>query len=219
MVERAKRPKAPAAPPDPAPVVAPRVVAGVDLAGKVENPSVLAVLRDGALAGLERFHTDDELVTLLATHMPTCVGIDAPLSPPIGTNGSYAFRLADLHVRKAGLPIFPPALVATLTFRGMRLKSVLSGYSVIEVYPRGALLRLGFVAEGKKKGADEVRRTREFLAKLVPGVPDDVKDDNDVDAITAAYTAHLHADGATEAFGAADEGLIHLPRRPRKPST
>ncbi|HVL49078.1 MAG TPA: hypothetical protein VM889_11015, partial [Candidatus Thermoplasmatota archaeon] len=84
------------------------VVAGVDLSGKVENPSVLCVLADGKVSLLERFNADDELVALLAKHQPSTVGIDAPLTPPLGATGTYAFRLADLRVRKAGLPIFPP---------------------------------------------------------------------------------------------------------------
>ena len=99
----------------------------------------------------------------------------------------------------------------------MRLRDRLSEFNVIEVYPRGSMLRLGFAYHGKKKGADEVKRTRAFLAGLMEGVPPELRDDNDADALAAAYTARLHAAGQTEAFGEADEGLIHLPRPKRAP--
>lgn len=189
--------------------------AGVDLAVKRGRASHVAVLHDRTLVALGEAVADDALVAAVLDHAPDVVAIDAPLTPPDGRTGAYWDREAEVALRRAGHRVIAPGLMGALTFRGAALAARFraAGVTVIETHPRSALELFGLrLARGESKTRPDVlARGRTVLARHVDDVPPAFASADEMDAIAAAVVALRHAEGATVAFGAPDEGVIHLP--------
>lgn len=191
-------------------------VMGVDLAANPSNATAVATLDGRRLVALERAHPDRDIVALAARHDARLVAVDAPLAPPTGIGGNYANRVAERDLRRAGFKAMPPSRLGSLTFRGIALAGALrdAGFDVIEVFPRATLQRVGHALERGvgKSGRESIAGARTALAALIANVPDALPDDHAADAIAAALTAALHAEGATEPYGDPDEGVVWVPR-------
>lgn len=187
------------------------LVIGVDLTADPLNPTQACVLRGRRFIELRALGKDDELVEMAYRLTPDLIAIDAPLTPPLGLVGTYGQRVAERDLRKAGFQPFSPALIATLTFRGMRLKHRLQRHEVIEVFPRATFQCLGHTFRVKKTDATEWTACAKLLAAHVQGLPE-LRSHDEVDAVACALTGALHLEGGTRAYGSSGEGLVWVPK-------
>jgi len=102
-----------------------------------------------------------------------------------------------------------------MVYRAIGLRRTLEarGIPVIEVYPYAAKIRLWGRDIPKKTTPAGRRWLRERLEGLVPGMVDCPArlGHDELDAIVAAYTAHLRHRGLAEGVGDREEGLIYVP--------
>lgn len=220
---------------------APHGYLGIDLTGTPKRASTCAYL-DPALgaAELADLATDDELVAYATSRRPVLIAIDAPLGFPTGwqcldavcTCGRCADPTADLRraceveLRQRGIACYwttRKSIIRGMIYRALALVPRLaaaSGAEVLEVYPFGAKVRL-FGRPLPRKSTPEGAnwydaRTRALLPAIAGHARPLVHDD--VDALLAAYTAALHARGATEVLGLPAEGQIVLPTSATPPA-
>jgi predicted nuclease with RNAse H fold len=149
---------------------------------------------------------------------PEWIGIDAPLTLPLGKEGNYNTRLCDRELAKFGVPALPPALLGSLTFRGVHLAKILKeeGYSFIEVYPRATERILKIRVQGKKPSLKWRQNLQNGLSLLIKGIPspkEKLFSAHILDAILCAYTAYCRAKGEYEEVGD-EEGVVVVPRLP-----
>ena len=153
---------------------------GVDLAAKEKNPTGLAMI-DGKKVRVWTIHTDEEIIEKIIDEKPVIVAIDAPLTTRVD-------RYADKYLRKYGaLSLKIPAMM-TLAKRALNLVAKLNDTKVIEVFPTATAKILGFYRKNKM----------EMLSFFSSFILPQVKNEHEVDAIIAAYTAYLHSKGETE---------------------
>jgi len=184
-----------------------QVVIGIDLAGKPENPTGLAILRGKAIKA-RLIYGDPEILETITTNMPTLTAIDAPLSLP----RRGILRRAEREMIKKGYRIFPPKLPAMekLAIRAMRLNTLITekGYKTIEVHPTSTRKALNMPTR-------DWNRIQKILASV--GLRGDLEvrtqSPHEIDAVVAALTAHLYLQGQTESMGNEDEGHIIIARK------
>lgn len=203
---------------------------GIDLAASPRRPSGYAVL-DGrwGLRGLGRAGDDGEILALAQKVQPRLVAIDAPLSLPRGlccleescpcrALAADGLKLAEGELLRRGIPLFPTTkrgIVKGLAYRGISLARALraAGFAVVEVYPYANKVRLlGGRPPGKgtNMGRQQLRRALEPFIPGLAACPGPLDHDR-LDALVAALTACLHAQGPCEALGDPEEGLIFVP--------
>jgi len=184
-----------------------KVIIGIDLAGKEKNPTGLAIWK------LPRVKTclvymDEEILKAVTLAKPIIVAIDAPLKLP----KKGILRKADKELIKKGYRIFPPGLQAmkTLTLRAVRLNKLITekGLKTVEVHPTSTRKALNMPAK-EWKTIQEIFKNMGLKGTL----EERSLKPHEVDAITAALTAHLHMQGLTETVGDYHEGFIIIPKR------
>ncbi len=208
-------------------------VAGIDLASAPEYGAVrynrvglAALAPDLAVLRLEAGPFDDDrIAAFVADAEARVVAIDAPLSLPAGrccADDSCPcarfgrVRAIDRAMARMGFrPYWPliPSMKA-LTLRGIALKRRFEalGLIVIEVFPGAVqdMLRL------PRKQAS-LRRLLAGLRRLgLRGFDNERPDGDQLDALTAAYMAHLYRQGRYWAMAAPGETPLILPD-PRAP--
>jgi len=184
-----------------------KVISGIDLAGKPENPTGWAVWKGKTVkAGLT--YTDDQILECTTHDEPEIIAIDAPFSLP----KSGILRRADKEMLKRGFRVFPPNLPAMrkLTTRAIGLNKLLTemGYRTIEVHPTSTRKALNIPPKDWSK-------IQTVLAQI--GFGGDLKSrsltPHEMDAVTAALTGHLYMKNQTEALGDEEEGFIIVPKK------
>ncbi|MCS7012113.1 MAG: DUF429 domain-containing protein [Chloroherpetonaceae bacterium] len=193
-----------------------KVFFGVDLAGRIDEPTGIAAISDKReLILVNTVKPDIAINNYIEYHRPVLVGIDAPLSLPSGKYGTYASRKCDRDLTTLGIPTFATSMLAQLTFRAISLRKHLEPrYDAIEVYPQATKARLGIAPSGKKNGAESREYLQTKLSRYVKNMPRASKillSDDEIDAIIAAYTAYLHFHKLTEPIGDSQEGVIYIP--------
>ncbi len=203
-------------------------VAGIDLASAPEYGArrynrlgLAAVAPDLTVLRLEagRFD-DDRIAAFVAETDVAVVAVDAPLSLPAGRCCARddcdcarlgRVRAIDRACIALGLRPFPALIpsMRSLTLRGIALKARLeaTGLTVIEVFPGAVQDMLG------------LPRKQHGLPRLLAGLRrlglrgiDDLRPDGDLlDALTAAYMAHLYRRGRYWAVAAPGETPIVFP--------
>ncbi len=191
---------------------------GIDLAGSTKRPTGYCVLR-GMFVRTELLHFDEEIIDRTSRASPRVIAIDAPLALPRGRHcleehcrGRPHFRDCDRKLRALGIRFFPITLgpMRLLTSRGISLKAKLeeAGFQVVETYPGGAQDLLGI------KRRSDLEGLRSGLRGL--GITGDVDrleaTAHELDAITCAYVAKLHAEGEAMSLGDPAEILMILPK-------
>lgn len=174
-------------------------VVGIDLAGLERNPTGICIMQNKTVK-CTIVHTDEQIVALVRRAAPDLVAIDAPLTRPRG----FA-RRCDRELAPYGA--LPPGLrgMRALTERGVRMKTLLAEWKVIEVLSTATAKMLGYWS----KDVPTMQR-----ALISMGLKGDVckrsltKDE--IDAISAAITAELHLLGKTREVGGED-GRIVIP--------
>lgn len=200
-------------------------IVGIDLAGTPDNKTGLAILRvrvEGLHVETRVLHGDNEILYEAAARAPALVAIDAPLTYPKGrccferdcgcSQRGKNIRVAERRLMKRGIRVFPCSFggMKKLTARGVWLSSSLRGrgLKVIEIYPGSAQDILGIPRKNQGKGV-----LQEGLVGL--GLKGDVAErelsHDELDAVTAAYTAYMHLCGKTEEIGDPVEGTIVVP--------
>ncbi len=193
-----------------------KVFFGVDLAGRIDEPTGIAAISDKReLLFVNTVKPDIAIKNYIEYYRPILVGIDAPLSLPSGRYGTYASRKCDRDLAILGIPTFATSMLAQLTFRAISLRKHLENKcETIEIYPQATKVRLGLLPNGKKNGVDSREFLQTKLSRFVKNVPRTSKvlfSDHELDAILAAYTAYLHYHKLTEGIGDSQEGLIYVP--------
>jgi predicted nuclease with RNAse H fold len=181
------------------------IIVGIDLAGKANKPTGWALLKNKQIQTCH-LYTTKEILTCTFNCSPTLVAIDAPLALP----KKNTMREADRQMHKLGYPVFPPRFQAmkTLTLRAIRITKKLKErkINVIEVHPASTRKALGMPTKNWK-------RIQEILQQM--GYKGDIErrtlTPHEIDAATAALTAHLHIKGKTKLVGEPKEGFIVIP--------
>ena len=176
-------------------------VVGIDLAGRVTNPSGFALLSDRKIE-TRLVYSDDEIIELCIRERPSVVAIDAPLSLPRRGN----LRKADASLIKRGFRVFPPTFAGmrSLTLRGMRLAKELRAKKirVIEIHPRTSGMLL-FKTPNRERWTTKLRGEGWRFGESAS--------EHEIDAAMAALTGALYLGEKTEGVGAPREGVITVP--------
>lgn len=184
-----------------------KVIIGIDLAGKEKNPTGFAVWRQKKVKVFS-VYTDKEILSAIIFFKPTIVAIDAPLKLP----KEGVLRKADRELIKRGYRVFPPGLPAmkTLTLRAMRLNKLITekGIKTIEVHPTSTRKALNMPT----KDWETIRAIFKDIGLKVT-LEEKALTSHEVDALTAALTAHLHMQGLTVAVGNDEEGFVIAPQK------
>jgi len=180
-------------------------VVGIDLAGSEKNDTGFCVLvSDGSSkkVRINLLKNDRDIKLQCDLIKPELIAIDAPLTP---ARNAY-MRKADEELKEYGA--LPHSLrgMTYLVERGINLGNQLKkDYNVIEVFNTATAKILGFY----DKADIEMQKK---LAKMVDGdLKDRVLTRDELDAISAAFTAFLHIQGRTIEVGD-DEGKIIIPK-------
>lgn len=190
-------------------------VIGIDLAGSKNRNTGICVMNEELEAKCFVVHEDKEILEIVEKFKPDLVAIDAPLSLPKGRRSlrkkeKIHFRECDRKLLELGIKFFPITLgpMRMLTRRGIKLRKALErkGYKVIEVYP-GATQDILKIA----RKSVSLKKLREGLEKLGIKIEKRKLTHDELDAITAAYTAFLHLRGKTLTLGNEEEGTIVIP--------
>lgn len=182
-------------------------IIGIDLAGREANPTGIAIWRNRKV---ETFlvYTNNEILEILWRVKPTIVAIDAPLCLP----KRGILRKADIDLIRKGYRVFPPGLSAmkTLTLRALELNKLITerGLKTIEVHPTSTRKALNMPTKDWKA----IQTI--FKSLGLEGIPENqILTPHEIDAITAALTAHLYLLNLTEAIGDNEEGFVIIPRK------
>jgi predicted nuclease with RNAse H fold len=190
-------------------------VIGIDLAGSKNRNTGICVMNEELEAKCFVVHEDKEILEIVEKFKPDLIAIDAPLSLPKGRRSlrkkeKIHFRECDRKLLELGIKFFPITLgpMRMLTRRGIKLRKTLErkGYKVIEVYP-GATQDILKIA----RKSVSLKKLREGLEKLGIKIEKRKLTHDELDAITAAYTAFLHLRGKTLTLGNEEEGTIVIP--------
>ncbi|MBS7621726.1 DUF429 domain-containing protein, partial [Candidatus Bathyarchaeota archaeon] len=179
-----------------------KVIIGIDLAGKKENPTGLAVWRNKNVETC-LIYTDKEILEKVTRANPKIVAIDAPLKLP----KSGIFRKADKELIKRGYRVFPPVLPAMkkLTLRAIRLNRLIMemGIQTIEVHPTSTRKALGMPIKDWKT----IQNILKSIG-LAGSLSQRALTPHEIDAVTAALTGYFYMEGLTEILGDFEEGYI-----------
>jgi len=186
-----------------------KVTIGIDLAGKEKNPTGFAVLKRTKVE-TRTIYTDEEILKAVSNAKPLIVAIDAPLRLP----KKGLLRKGDLDLVKRGYHVFPPGLpsMKTLTLRAIRLNKLITegGIKTVEVHPTSTRKALNMPTKNWKE-IQEIFRKMGLRGSL----EERALTSHELDAVTAAFTAHLYLQGLTEAVGDDEEGWIIVPKKIR----
>ena len=182
-----------------------KVIIGIDLAGKKENPTGLAVWRNKNVETC-LIYTDKEILEKVTRANPKIVAIDAPLKLP----KSGIFRKADKELIKRGYRVFPPVLPAMkkLTLRAIRLNRLIMemGIQTIEVHPTSTRKAIGMPTKDWKT----IQNILKSIG-LAGSLSRRALTPHEIDAVTAALTGYFYMEGLTEILGDFEEGYIVVP--------
>jgi predicted nuclease with RNAse H fold len=183
------------------------VIIGIDLAGKLKNPTGWATWKNKKVE-TSLIHTNKEILEGITHSDPTIMAIDAPFSLP----KKGILRIADREMIRRGYRVFPPCLPAmkTLTLRAIELNKLMAkkGYETIEVHPTSTRKALNMPLK-------DWRKIQTILETI--GLDGDLKlrglKSHEIDAVTAALTAYLYMKNQAEAIGDGEEGYIIVPKK------
>jgi predicted nuclease with RNAse H fold len=184
-----------------------KVIIGIDLAAKPENPTGWASWENKKVK-TTLLYMDNQILEAITQNKPEIIAVDAPFSLP----KSGILRKADREMIKNGYRVFPPRLPAMskLTMRAMKLNTLIveRGFKTIEVHPTSTCKALRIPPKDWGK-------IQTVLTQI--GLEGDLKGHNltphEIDAAIAALTAYLHTRNQTEALGDEEEGYIIIPKK------
>ena len=167
-------------------------ILGIDLAGKLKNPTGICILTDDDII-LKTVNEDKEILEIVNSLRPDIIAIDTPIM-----RGKPKIRKADIILKK--YKAFPPTLpgMIPLTIRGSKLAAQLSKYCrVIEVFPTATAKILGVYHKNYKETA------------AILNVK--VKTKHELDAYICCLTGKLFIERKTENVGDKN-GIVIIPK-------
>ena len=182
------------------------IIVGIDLAGKAENPTGWATLKNKVFSACHLF-SNREIMKEALNCNPTLIAIDAPLNLP---RDKELTRKADREMQKQGYPVFPPRFrpMEKLVLRAIKLTKQIrhASLAVIEVHPASTRKAL-------KMPAKDWSEIQTIFVDM--GLKGDITtrklSTHEIDAVTAALTGCLHLKQKTELIGDRREGYIVVP--------
>jgi len=178
---------------------------GIDLAGDPKNPTGWAFLHK-RIVKIKELFSDEEILRETLSTEPDVVAIDAPLTLP----KKGVTRKADRNMHGYGYHVLPPLFPAMkmLTYRGIGLAEKLreKRVEVIEVHPASTRKALAMSTKDWKE-------IQKIFTEMSLEIQEKVLTSHQIDAITSAITAHLHAKGEEERVGDEEEGYIIVPAK------
>ena len=206
---------------------------GIDLTSTESKPSAcLGLDSKSQLVYLGFITSNRAIVAALSLYSPQIIGIDAPLSLPLGLccleedcpctpKFPSKNRQCDQELRRAGIPCYPTSkktFIKSLIYRGIELKTSIGrelgrAGEVIEVYPFASKVRLFGKTVPRKTTEQGMSFIREKLGDILPSLKPYLETcDHDLcDAAVAAYTALLYHQNRVDALGNSEEELIFVP--------
>jgi len=184
-----------------------KVIMGIDLAGKSENPTGVAIWKNKRVK-TTLLYTDSQILETITQNKPEITAIDAPFSLP----KSGIFRKADKEMIQCGYRVFPPSLPAMkkLTRRAMKINRIImeKGYKTIETHPTSTCKALSIPSKDWGKIQTVLKQIG-----IEGALEAQLMTSHEIDAILAALTAYLHIKNLTEALGDEKEGYIIVPKK------
>lgn len=188
-------------------------IIGIDLAGKIDNPTGICVLDVDDInnygINLSTLYLDEEVLEKIDSVHPSIIVFDAPLSLPKGrcclekdckcAVGGH-FRQSEREIRRYGsvLPLTFTGM-KMLTMRGVGLANALSGkYILKETHPRTVQKMLGF---------KNIKNNLEKYFNLHHN-----PSEHELDATLAALCGFFYLNNCYSELGDIDEGTIILPK-------
>jgi predicted nuclease with RNAse H fold len=182
-----------------------KAIVGIDLAGKAHKPTGWALLENKKIQACH-LYTTREIVSHTFNASPILVAIDAPLALP----KKNQMREADREMHRLGYPVFPPRFrgMKSLTLRAIRITKKLKErrIDVIEVHPASTRKALGMPTKNWEK-IQKIFQELGYKGELEKRI----LTPHEVDAVTAAFTAHLYMKGKARLVGEPEEGYIVVP--------
>ena len=184
-----------------------KVIIGIDLAGKPENPTGWATWENKTVK-TSLLYRDNQILEAITQNKPEIIAVDAPFSLP----KRGILRKADREMVKNGYRVFPPTLPAMkiLTMRAMKLNRLIAEkeFKTIEVHPTSTCKALSIPPKDWGK-------VQTVLTQI--GLEGDLKvrtlTPHEIDAVIAALTACLYLRNQTKALGDEEEGYIIIPKK------
>lgn len=205
---------------------------GIDLTSSEKKPSALAAIDDNLhVLVLQKIPKDEDIIGQINSLSPATIGIDSPLSLPLGWHcleaghncqppSTLRGRECERVMAKMGIPSYfvtTHCIIRDMVYRGIELKRRVeaNGHHVLEVYPYGSKVQLWGKPIPRKTTPKGLAFLREKLTQMLPksGIPDVYLDHDLCDALIAAYTAYLYSLGKSIAVGDVEEGLVILPSK------
>ncbi len=151
---------------------------GIDLAAREKNPTGVAIMEGNSFTAFNLF-SDSEILDFVENENPQIVAIDAPMT--------LQDRYAEKYLKKYGAMSLKVPGIRALAKRGLKLREELRnrGFEVIEVFPTATAKILGFYRRPK------IEMLHYFSNFRINGA----RNEHEVDAIIAAYTAYLYVLG------------------------
>ncbi|NPA38493.1 MAG: DUF429 domain-containing protein [Candidatus Nanohaloarchaeota archaeon] len=174
-------------------------LAGLDLAGKDKNLSVIALYDTRTKQYiLKEVYTDEHILNVLKQFSPRIIAIDAPLTQPLQKNN--AFREAERELIRRGFRPLPLNIdsMKILVERGMKIKN-----KILRVLPECEIIECFASASLKLMHLNKAELEIKFNKKL---------NKDEIDAIACANTAYFYKMGHYEEVGDPKEGTIILPK-------
>ena len=193
------------------------VVVGIDLAGSPKRDTGICLMHNKKIVKYATLHEDKDIIAFVKEANPQIIGIDAPLSLPPGRkslddNNGVHLRECDKELTKRKIRFFPVTLgpMRMLTLRGLYLKKRFKrlGYNSIEIYP-GATQDIYGIPR-KQHSMEGLLKGLEGLG--IKGLNAEMNND-ELDAVTGAFTAYLYLKGKAEILGSLKAGAIIIPKK------
>lgn len=192
-------------------------VVGIDLAGSPKRDTGICLMQNKKIIRYATLHENDEIISFVKEAKPQIIGIDAPLSLPPGRkslddNNGVHLRECDKELTKRKIRFFPVTLgpMRMLTLRGLFLKKIFRrlGFNSIEIYP-GATQDI-FGIPRKQHSLEGLYLGLQSLG--IKGMNPEMNND-ELDAVTGAFTAFLYLKGKAEILGSLKKGAIIIPKK------
>lgn len=193
---------------------------GLDLTSSPQRETAAVALDEGVhLIAQCMLGSDGDIVDFTRDHQPAVIAIDAPLGLPLGLCcleescsckplAERKGRLCERELSRLGIPCYyttKRSIIKKMVYRGIQLKDELAKLDdeVIEVYPYASKVRLfgRLPPKTTTKGRRALQERLHGVMVQIPSPDEELLSHDVLDAVLAAYAAHLYARGATEAVG------------------
>jgi predicted nuclease with RNAse H fold len=183
--------------------------AGIDVGGRRKGFHAAAVAATEVVAGPQRLATVEAVLQWLDALEPSVVALDSPMTcaPPGQASRAGERKLAKEicgirwtpdETKLEGNPYYEWIVCGRELYAALDRERPRTGWAVIEVFPTASWT----VWAGPRGSLGQARWTRQALESMaLGGLPPRRLNQDDRDAIAAAITARLHAEGRSRSFG------------------